>query len=119
MFPSMWRVFALTVVAGCGSSAPAKSSTAPVPPSHETANHTPAVARDAPPSRSVSGGGGPNRCDNAPLGEVTVDGLLDDWRDRRVFAAVGNAADGAIEVRCAWDGSGIAVAQEGVGGRSP
>ena len=36
--------------------------------------------------------------------------MLDEWHDRRVFTAVGNAADGAIEMRCIWDGRGIAFA---------
>jgi hypothetical protein len=45
-----------------------------------------------------------------PTSELTIDGMLDDWRDKHVLARVGAPADGAIEVRCVWDGSAIAVA---------
>ncbi len=36
--------------------------------------------------------------------------MLDDWRDTNAVARVGAEGDGAISVRCAWDGSTLAFA---------
>jgi hypothetical protein len=57
---------------------------------------------------AVPGSG--NRCDMVPTSDLTIDGLLDDWRDKHVLARVGSPADGSVEVRCAWDGKAIAFA---------
>ena len=48
------------------------------------------------------------RCDNQSTQDLSVDGLLDDW-DRAVLAHVGAPADGAIDLRCSWDGSALAL----------
>jgi len=111
----MWRVCALTLLVGCGSS-PSTKTTTP----HEEARDSPErnalpAGHDEPvtkgaPVKLPAGSAGPNRCDAAPVGELTIDGLLDDWNEKHMFAAVGNAADGAIELRCVWDGNGIAFA---------
>jgi hypothetical protein len=45
-----------------------------------------------------------------PTSDLTIDGLLDDWKDKHVLTRVGSPADGAVEVRCAWDGKAIAFA---------
>ncbi|HEY5925727.1 MAG TPA: hypothetical protein VIV11_28770 [Kofleriaceae bacterium] len=45
-----------------------------------------------------------------PTSDLSIDGLLDDWRDKHVLTRVGAPADGAVEVRCAWDGKAIAFA---------
>jgi hypothetical protein len=63
----------------------------------------------APAGRGRAAGGG-NRCDMAPTSELSIDGLLDDWRDKAVLARAGSPADGAIELRCVWDGKAIAFA---------
>jgi hypothetical protein len=60
------------------------------------------------PAARVPGGG--NRCDMVPTSDLSIDGLLDDWQDKHVLTRVGAPADGAVEVRCAWDGSAIAFA---------
>jgi hypothetical protein len=45
-----------------------------------------------------------------PTADLSIDGLLDDWRDKHVLARVGSPADGSVEVRCAWDGKAIVFA---------
>jgi hypothetical protein len=45
-----------------------------------------------------------------PTGELSIDGLVDDWKEAGVLARIGSPSDGAMEVRCAWDGSAIAFA---------
>jgi hypothetical protein len=54
--------------------------------------------------------GSGNRCDMLPTSDLSIDGLLDDWRDKHVLTRVGSPADGSVEVRCAWDGKAIAFA---------
>jgi hypothetical protein len=54
--------------------------------------------------------GSGNRCDMVPTSDLSIDGLLDDWRDKNVLTRVGSPSDGAIEVRCAWDGKAIVFA---------
>jgi hypothetical protein len=54
--------------------------------------------------------GSGNRCDTLPVGELAIDGLLDDWNGTRVVARVGAPGDGSIEMHCAWDGTAIAFA---------
>jgi hypothetical protein len=49
------------------------------------------------------------RCDNQSTQDLSVDGLLDDW-DRAVLAHVGANADGAVDLRCSWDGTALAFA---------
>ena len=77
-------------------------------PAHEDVRETTPPAHAATATAGTPPAGG-NRCDSAPISELTIDGLLDDWRDHRVLAAVGNAADGAVELRCVWDGTGLAL----------
>jgi len=50
-----------------------------------------------------------NRCDTTSLSELSIDGLLDDWKGSHVFARVGSPGDGAVELHCAWDGQGLAL----------
>src|SRR4051812_37180537 len=47
------------------------------------------------------------RC--ADGGEQTIDGLLDDWSGPSL-ARVGVPTDGAMAMRCTWDGANLAVA---------
>lgn len=98
---------------GCGSSAPARPTTPtstanevsePAPPA------TPAAVEPATADAAPRAPGSGNRCDTAPTSELSIDGLLDDWRDKRILTRVGAPADGAIEVRCAWDGTAIVFA---------
>jgi hypothetical protein len=49
------------------------------------------------------------RCDNLSTADLSIDGMLDDWSDA-VLARVGSPADGAIELRCSWDGRALAIA---------
>ncbi|HEY5935074.1 MAG TPA: hypothetical protein VIU61_10575 [Kofleriaceae bacterium] len=49
------------------------------------------------------------RCDNLSTADLAIDGLLDDWSED-VLARVGSPADGAIELRCSWDGRALAIA---------
>ena len=50
------------------------------------------------------------RCDDVSTADLSVDGLLDDWKGNQVLARVGGAPDGAIALRCSWDGSALALA---------
>ncbi|MBA3500870.1 MAG: hypothetical protein H0T65_10875, partial [Deltaproteobacteria bacterium] len=94
---------------GCGSSSKATPTNEPT----ETTPLTKSVAEPTPtrapvePTRSAGGG---NRCSGIPAAEISVDGMLDDWRDTNAVARVGAEGDGAISVRCAWDGSTLAFA---------
>jgi hypothetical protein len=54
--------------------------------------------------------GSGNRCDTLPIADISVDGLLDDWRGARVVTRTGSATDGLVELLCAWDGTTIAFA---------
>ncbi len=49
------------------------------------------------------------RCDSIATADFAIDGLLDDW-PRPVLARAGVPSDGAVELRCAWDGTALAVA---------
>lgn len=51
------------------------------------------------------------RCDNLSTADLSIDGMLDDWSEA-VLARVGSPADGAIELRCSWDGRALAIAVE-------
>src|SRR5688500_1755072 len=113
MFGTMWRSITVCVLFACGSSTPKPTTTTPTGDDPEpTMTGTP--QKPATPATSsnepVRAPGGGNRCDMAPVSELSIDGLLDDWRDKAFLARVGNAADGAIEVKCAWDGKAIAFA---------
>ena len=49
------------------------------------------------------------RCDNLSTADLNIDGLLDEW-SKPVLARIGAPADGAIELRCSWDGVALAIA---------
>jgi hypothetical protein len=51
----------------------------------------------------------PTRCDSASTAELAIDGLLDDWKSP-VVARAGAAPDGSVALRCAWDGTALALA---------
>jgi hypothetical protein len=57
------------------------------------------------------------RCDNASTAELSVDGLLDDWRSSEVLARTGAVPDGLVTVKCSWDGSALALALDVVDDR--
>ena len=40
----------------------------------------------------------------------SVDGMLDDWKSNQVLARIGAPADGAIALKCSWDGSSLGLA---------
>ena len=50
------------------------------------------------------------RCDDEATTDFQIDGLLDDWASSKILARAGTAPDGAIALRCAWDGSALAIA---------
>jgi hypothetical protein len=52
------------------------------------------------------------RCDNVATGDLSIDGLLDDWKQDEVLARVGGVPDALVAVRCSWDGSALALALE-------
>src|SRR5262245_21362683 len=58
---------------------------------------------------SALAGPTPIRCDDLSTADLAVDGLLDEWGPQ-VLARVGVPADGAIELRCSWDGTALAFA---------
>jgi hypothetical protein len=45
------------------------------------------------------------RCDEASTAELSIDGMLDDWKSDQVVARAG-----AIALRCSWDGTALAIA---------
>jgi hypothetical protein len=47
--------------------------------------------------------------DNHSTAELSIDGLLDDW-PKAVLARAGVPSDGAVELRCSWDGGALALA---------
>jgi hypothetical protein len=53
----------------------------------------------------------PIRCDYLSTADLAVDGLLDDW-PAQTLARVGAPSDGAIALRCSWDGAALAIALE-------
>jgi len=103
--------FLAVLALGCGSSAPPPPVTpaalaAPADPAPPRSAPAPAARADAP-GRAVATG---SRCDTLPVADLAIDGMLDDWTDTHMVARVGAAADGAVAVRCAWDGSALALA---------
>ena len=58
-------------------------------------------------ARAASAGTVP--CDNLSTSELRIDGLLDDWTSQ-VVARAGTPPDAAIELRCSWDGTALALA---------
>jgi len=122
MYP-MWRSIALACVLACGGTSP-KTTTAtgpngqdPVDRSEPTSSGGSTTVKPGDPPPPTSGGesggrvqGSGNRCDTIPTADLSIDGLLDDWKDSRIVARIGSPNDGAIEMHCAWDGTAIAFA---------
>jgi hypothetical protein len=97
--------------AACGSSTPAKpTTTAPTTSQDAATPRTDVTGTETTGEVVPTSPGSGNRCDMVPTADLTIDGLLDDWRDKHVLTRVGSPADGAVEVRCAWDGKAIAFA---------
>ena len=105
-------ILASTSVLGCGSSAkpvmPATTMSAPDPSTTSTSSR-PDTGPPPPPPIDASPGdgrgqGSGHRCDTLPVADISVDGLMYDLRDARVVARVGSPSDGAVQMRCAWDG---------------
>ncbi|HEY5944320.1 MAG TPA: hypothetical protein VIV40_02465 [Kofleriaceae bacterium] len=104
---------ALISTVGCGSkpAKPTTTSTSSTTSSQEIVTPRTESAGTEPTKTEVAivpGSG--NRCDMVPTSDLSIDGLLDDWRDKHVLTRVGSPADGSVEVRCAWDGKAIAFA---------
>lgn len=105
----MARRLALVVLAACGGAPPAHPtpppSPAPPPVSEPTSDETPppTTTSDAPRADVL-------RCDNVSTAELSIDGLLDDWKGSPIVARIGAVPDGSIAVRCSWDGSHVAIA---------
>jgi hypothetical protein len=106
----MWRSITLITLLGCGSSAPAKSTTTTSSSQEIVTPRTEADATAPTKSEVAASPGSGNRCDMVPTTDLSIDGLLDDWRDKHVLTRVGSPTDGSVEVRCAWDGKAIAFA---------
>lgn len=49
------------------------------------------------------------RCDDLATDDLSIDGLLDEWQTK-VLTRFGAAPDGSVAVRCAWDGTALAIA---------
>jgi hypothetical protein len=50
------------------------------------------------------------RCDDLSTSDLAIDGLLDDWKSDQVLAKAGVPSTGAIDLRCSWDGTALALA---------
>lgn len=48
------------------------------------------------------------RCDDLSTADLAIDGVLDDWSGKPLVR-IGNAG-GALELRCSWDGTALALA---------
>lgn len=113
----MWRTITLACGVGCGgggrpAATPPTETTFTAPVKHAT---TSTDATPPPPTLKGDGSGAHaqgsgNHCDTMPVGDLAIDGLLDDWKDTRVVARIGSPADGSIDMHCAWDGTTIAFA---------
>src|SRR5690606_35100677 len=108
----MRRIIVLVALGCGGSSKPQATTTAPVTPftvapHRDVTAPTSSTSPPAPPPGEVRVPGSGNRCDMVPIADLSIDGLLDDWGDKHVLTRAGSPADGAIEVRCAWDGTAI------------
>jgi hypothetical protein len=111
-----WRQIALFAAAvGCGSGS--KGTTTPQP-DVPTSSGSPTQSTNAKTTDGTSGPvdtgdvrvqGSGNRCDTSPVSELSIDGLLDDWKSSRVFARIGSPKDGSVEMRCVWDGDALAL----------
>lgn len=98
----MWRQVALVALLGCGSSSQAKPVTTSVTPVAKPAvveKPKPAAATEPPAPKSA--------CDD--VADLSIDGIIDEWRGTRVFARIGSPSDGAMELHCAWDGTTLAL----------
>ena len=58
---------------------------------------------------SASAHAGSIRCDDQSNADLAVDGMLDDWKGNAVLARIGDPKDGAIELRCTWDGTALGL----------
>ena len=61
---------------------------------------------------SATAHAGSVRCDDQSNAELSVDGMLDDWKSNQVLARIGAPADGAIALKCSWDGTSLGLALE-------
>ncbi|HET9990741.1 MAG TPA: hypothetical protein VFQ65_19560, partial [Kofleriaceae bacterium] len=61
---------------------------------------------------TASARAGTVRCDDQSNADLAVDGLLDDWKSNQVLARIGAPADGAIALKCTWDGTSLGLALE-------
>ena len=59
---------------------------------------------------STTARAGSIRCDDQSNAELSVDGMLDDWKGNPVLERIGDPKDGAIELRCTWDGTSLGLA---------
>ena len=104
-----WTI--ILVLAACGGGSNASKSTTP-PPREEPMPL--GVKPGPPPDGDLTGpartAGGGNRCAGIPASELSIDGILDDWREAAALARIGAENDGAMSVRCVWDGSTLAFA---------
>jgi hypothetical protein len=57
------------------------------------------------------------RCDNVATSDLSIDGLLDDWKQDEVLARAGAVPDALVSLRCSWDGSALAIALDVVDDR--
>ena len=99
------------LVLGCGSSKAKPTATGERSTESTTASK-PSIDKTAPTVEQAAArdAGGGNRCASLPASELSIDGMLDDWRDVNAFARAGVESDGALFVRCVWDGSTLAFA---------
>ncbi|MDB4955499.1 MAG: hypothetical protein JWO36_3068 [Myxococcales bacterium] len=49
------------------------------------------------------------RCDDSSTADLSIDGLLDDWKANQVLARAGGNG-GVAELRCSWDGTALGLA---------
>ena len=108
----MWRAVLLVAILGCGGSARQTTAIKDREPDHAPATRDRARVPVGPVvdtvARSTVAAG--NQCDNLSLSDISIDGMLDDWKVSHVVTRVGAPRDGSIELRCAWDGQTLGLA---------
>ena len=105
-----WIAFTAVIAAACGGTPPRQTGRGAEGPRASglglPETEAPVLKQSplAPEASSTVG------CDERPTADISVDGMLDDWRGSSVIRHGGHAPDGAAELHCAWDGTALALA---------
>jgi hypothetical protein len=105
-----WTAFIALVVACGGGGAGRPPRTAGGGAERLQASDFRLQAPDQKAEGSLTAPGATVGCDDRATGDLSIDGLLDDWKGSSEVARGGQAPDGAVALHCAWDGEALALA---------